>query len=424
MLRPLPSAWPRGKTALHRAAEHGHVEVLAVLATAHVDVDQPTRAGSTPLHFAAQHGHAAAVAELLKLRAAVDQRDTDGGLADHGVTKCAERKRRQNSGNSELHIKTKVRQSRVDRVAVLIAGTLRRFNLKESRKLVAALTRDFEVDIFLSLFDAPSEGWRTLSSRFQQDPQFEGLSRSGVQSVIENKLSMPGSMVGGIKVFDQYNTEQQDVEFIDTTRWWDLTELHKGQGRIARSNLILMLKELESLWDIAQSRERLRSNYSYVMILRDDGFWFRNLDLSQLLRVGGVQKMGSGSGQGGHMYSVLCETGQVHLRKGGINDWIFVLDRAAAETFGKCYSRLAHPATFGNTWLKSGYADFTNVWNSETFYLFLAKFADIKVIEVPTFLLPMQRAALLDGKFCLYKICDSHSENVPWLEPERDMHMC
>eukprot|EP00438_Fugacium_kawagutii_P026048 Skav215420 [mRNA] locus=scaffold356:629461:630264:- [translate_table: standard] len=238
---------------------------------------------------------------------------------------------------------------------------------------------------------------------------------------------MPGSMVGGIKLFDQYNTEPQDVAFINTTHWWDFKKgRQKGQGATARSNFILLWKELESLWDLAQSQERIRfKKYSHVMILRDDSFWFRDFNLSQLLRLGGVQKNESGSGQGGHLYSVLCETGQSHLRNGGINDWIFLLDRQAAETFGKSYSRLAQPAAFGNAWLQR-YENNTEVWNSETFYLFLAKFADIMVIEVPTYLLPMQRVASMDGHLCLYAFCDSHlpSKNVPWLKPEDSMFTC
>eukprot|EP00438_Fugacium_kawagutii_P000593 Skav236165 [mRNA] locus=scaffold298:126147:126959:- [translate_table: standard] len=237
---------------------------------------------------------------------------------------------------------------------------------------------------------------------------------------------MPGSMVGGIKVFDQHNTEPRDAAFVNTTNWWDVKRgRQKGRGTTARSNFILLWKELENLWSLAQSQEHLRCNYSYVMILRDDGFWFRDFNLSQLLDLGGVNKRGSGSGQGGHLYSVLCEKGHKRLRGGGITDWIFLLDRAAAETFGRCYSRLAQPAVFENAWLER-YVNNTHVWNSETFYLFLAKFADIKVIEVPTYLLPMQRAALLDGKLCLYSHCDSHlpPKNVPWLEPDKTMLAC
>eukprot|EP00438_Fugacium_kawagutii_P032763 Skav206032 [mRNA] locus=scaffold1314:420177:421283:+ [translate_table: standard] len=329
------------------------------------------------------------------------------------------------SGNTSKHIHefdetTMARRS----VVVLIAGTLRRFNLNASTKLLAALTRDFEVDIFLSLFDAASAGWSKISIAFEQDPQFEGLNRSGIQSLIERRLSMPGSLVGGIRLFDEYNTEPQDAAFVNTSHWWDFKKKTK-RGTTARSNFILLLKELESLWNLAQSQERIRFKYySYVLILRDDGFWFRDFDLSQLMHLGGVQKIGSGSGQGGHVYSVLCETGQDHLRTGGINDWIFLLDRPAAETFGKCYSRLVHPATFGNAWLQRW--NNTEVWNSETFYLFLSKFADIKVIEVPTYLLPMQRVALMDGQLCLYSYCDSHlpSKNVPWLKPDENMLTC
>lgn len=56
----------KGSTALHAAAERGHVEVVDVLLdNPAVDVDAQRLGGSTALHLAARHGHAAVVDRLL-----------------------------------------------------------------------------------------------------------------------------------------------------------------------------------------------------------------------------------------------------------------------------------------------------------------------------------------------------------------------
>ncbi|EPS26286.1 hypothetical protein PDE_01222 [Penicillium oxalicum 114-2] len=55
----------RGHTALHRAALHGHGQVLTVLLRAGADPTIPDNTGLTPLHFAAQNGHTSLVQQLL-----------------------------------------------------------------------------------------------------------------------------------------------------------------------------------------------------------------------------------------------------------------------------------------------------------------------------------------------------------------------
>eukprot|EP00438_Fugacium_kawagutii_P019748 Skav227354 [mRNA] locus=scaffold1665:130689:131807:+ [translate_table: standard] len=308
----------------------------------------------------------------------------------------------------------------VPRFAILIAGTLRRFNSNADVHLVAPLTRaNWTVDVFLSLFDGPSKGWRKISEAFVQDPQFEGLNRSGIQHLLERRFSMPGSRLVVNKIFDEYHEAPEDMAFVDRNQFWRNKHGH-GDGRTARSNFILLLKELESLWYLALSQEHLYGSYSYVMILRDDAFWFLDFSLSRLLDLGGVQR--TGSTNKGHLYTIMCETLAVPDPL-GITDHVFLLDRPAAETFCKAYSRLAHPEHFGKEWL-SKYENDQAGDMSEHFYLILANFSGIQVIDVPAFLMPMQRVARLDGRMCLHKYCDSHlkSKRVPWLNP--DMPLC
>jgi hypothetical protein len=65
----------KDQTALHAAAENGHVEVVADLLAKGVDVNARNQQGQTPLHLAALEGHAAVVAALLAKGAAVNAMD-------------------------------------------------------------------------------------------------------------------------------------------------------------------------------------------------------------------------------------------------------------------------------------------------------------------------------------------------------------
>ncbi|MCD7463131.1 hypothetical protein HAX54_050015 [Datura stramonium] len=55
----------QGRTALHIAANHGHVEVIQFLVSVGSDPDMSDSKGWTPLHFAAHQGHVEAVGFLL-----------------------------------------------------------------------------------------------------------------------------------------------------------------------------------------------------------------------------------------------------------------------------------------------------------------------------------------------------------------------
>eukprot|EP00438_Fugacium_kawagutii_P033494 Skav232529 [mRNA] locus=scaffold319:33354:38059:+ [translate_table: standard] len=306
------------------------------------------------------------------------------------------------------------------RFALLIPGTLRRFNSNADTHVVAPLIgENWEVDVFLSLFDGPSRGWTSVSDNFQQDPQFDGLNRSGIQSAIERRFSMPGSRLVVDKIFDDHHETSEDIAFVKGNKFWP--DSHgPGQGRFARRNFILLLKELENLWYRALLQEDLLGPYSYVMILRDDAFWFQDFNLNRLLGLGGVERTLASSTNKGHLYSMMCKNIPDPL---GIIDYVFLLDRSAAETFGKCYSRLVHPAHFGHEWLAK-YEHNEVGQNSEHFYFILAKFAEIQVIDVPTSLLPMQRTAWLDGRMCLHKYCDSDVKSKDVQQRKPDMPLC
>ena len=75
---PVDGRDPYDWTALHRAAETGRVDVLAVLSEWGADLEAKTVDGATPLHIAAGNGQLAAVRSLLASGAQLDAIDDDG----------------------------------------------------------------------------------------------------------------------------------------------------------------------------------------------------------------------------------------------------------------------------------------------------------------------------------------------------------
>ena len=71
-----------GMTALHMAAERGHVEIGGMLLAAGVDVDAQTRIGRyTPLHVACRAGHASIARMLLEAGADAAAQTTNSGVS-------------------------------------------------------------------------------------------------------------------------------------------------------------------------------------------------------------------------------------------------------------------------------------------------------------------------------------------------------
>ncbi len=68
----------QGRSALHEAAFHGHVEIIAALLAAHADVEARDGAGRTPLLAAARGGSVAAVDALAAAGADVQAVDAEG----------------------------------------------------------------------------------------------------------------------------------------------------------------------------------------------------------------------------------------------------------------------------------------------------------------------------------------------------------
>ena len=107
------------------------------------------------------------------------------------------------------------------RFALLIAGTVRRVNLNADRHLLQPLIQaNCKVDVFFSLFAGANQGYRKASDAFEQEPDFEGLNRSGIEHLIKRRFSMHGSRVVSSRIFEEHDKEPQDIAFIDRNTLW------------------------------------------------------------------------------------------------------------------------------------------------------------------------------------------------------------
>jgi ankyrin repeat protein len=79
-----------GQTALHKASQRGHIEILKLVLSQNANVDALDHDGSTPLHLAISAGHLEMVHLLLKHGASVTPRNENGQTALHRASECCQ----------------------------------------------------------------------------------------------------------------------------------------------------------------------------------------------------------------------------------------------------------------------------------------------------------------------------------------------
>ena len=248
------------------------------------------------------------------------------------------------------------------RVAILIAGTVARFHLNTSAEhLVAPLVQSgWEVDYFSSFFLGRPSGWHAGVEAFEADWEFQEANETHVESIISQKLSSSGARVIFNRVFSEQDVDLAESSFIaQKTGFWQ-----NKRGKVARKNFILMWKNLSILWQKAKEHEKMYGKYSYVIILRDDAYWFRDFNLTQMLELRGIERLPGRPGEG-QLYSVLCDPR--HVSKAdllGLIDYFFLVDRVAADVVCTTYERIIQPTRFGDDWAR--FRRTTHFFNSDS----------------------------------------------------------
>ena len=253
-------------------------------------------------------------------------------------------------GSAKMDGKAVTRQ----KVAILIAGTVARFHLNTSAEhLVAPLVQSgWEVDYFSSLFLGRPAPWKAKAEmkELEADWEFQQANETHIKNTISQKLSSSGARVIFNHVFSEQDVDLAEKNFIDTDiAFWPRPE---RRGKTARNNFILMWRNLAILWQKAKKHENMHGKYSYVIILRDDAYWFRDFNLTQILELRGIERLPGRPGEG-QLYSVLCD--ETHISTGdlgGLIDYFFLVDRVAADIVCTTYERIIQPTRFGDGWAR------------------------------------------------------------------------
>ena len=236
------------------------------------------------------------------------------------------------------------------KVAILIAGTVARFHLNTSAEhLVAPLVQSgWEVDYFSSLFLGQPAPWKAKAEvkELEADWEFQQANETHIKNIISQKLSSSGARVIFNHVFSEQDVDLAEKNFIDTDMaFWPRPE---RRGKTARNNFILMWFAI--LWQKAKKYENMHGTYSYVIMLRDDAYWFRDFNLTQILELRGIERLPGRPGEG-QLYSVLCD--ETHISTGdldGLIDYFFLVDPVAADIVCTTYERIIQPPRFGDGW--------------------------------------------------------------------------
>lgn len=295
------------------------------------------------------------------------------------------------------------------RVAVLISGSVVRYQTNLDEYLVAPIVRQgHTVDVYLALNTAKHKGYNSHADHFVKDPRFENETSDAVKTIIATGIKSAGGNLRRFDLFHDVNLTRNDVNFIMQSRWWK--ERPHRDGAAARRNIMKTFKPMQALWDAAKHVEELRGRYTHVMILRDDARWFAHFDLNRIVA------RSTTLSQHAHGYALSCEPGRSSFSPGtGIVDFVYLLERAAAEPFASFYTEIML-GTNGTQY-------------SEAFVVALAKKYMVQFHEVPAGLFPFQRIGRVqdaDGRLreCLHYVCDSASEDVPYVKPERLWPLC
>jgi len=259
---------------------------------------------------------------------------------------------------------------RKGRVAVIVAGTLKRFILESSLEhfhlpMVGhygsspVIGQSFPADYYVSLTTAPSEAYRSNSvytDHFQQDFMIpkRKLSDSYVDieeflrlSLANNRVEMDtDNSVGAFIMQDdididsepmlkarreramkEYPLEDPDTRFpMYDVRNEDIAQ----QTADANRNLLKLHLAVQNLWrQVLKREEEDGFQYEYVMIMREDVMWLNDFNMTAIVE-----------GRSGDVFVPSCDARDPPMDEHEICDHLLISRRDIADIFGNYYSKL------------------------------------------------------------------------------------
>lgn len=103
-----------------------------------------------------------------------------------------------------------------NRIAILMAGSLQRFNLNTNlERLVSPLVREnWTVDLYLSIRMGKVQGWRQAADAFEPEGELKNLNQEGLETLLTWKVSQFGGTLIYQHIFDEIDLAVEDIDFI------------------------------------------------------------------------------------------------------------------------------------------------------------------------------------------------------------------
>eukprot|EP00557_Chaetoceros_sp_GSL56_P003286 CAMPEP_0176499560 /NCGR_PEP_ID=MMETSP0200_2-20121128/12997_1 /TAXON_ID=947934 /ORGANISM="Chaetoceros sp., Strain GSL56" /LENGTH=1200 /DNA_ID=CAMNT_0017897997 /DNA_START=264 /DNA_END=3866 /DNA_ORIENTATION=+ len=315
-------------------------------------------------------------------------------------------------------------------VAVIVAGTLKRFMLDSTLRNAVGPMSDLgvSVDYFVSLTTAPAKAYRSSSvyiEHLQPDPLLPVPTLDDfvdVEESIRMRVARERAKVGALAItkeididtepmlvnrrkltLKKHPNEDPDQRFpILDDRNDDTSQRTANANR----NLLRLHFAIQNLWEAVTRREKEENfRYDYVMFLRDDTLWLDEFDINNVISTDADVIIPS------------CDARDPPLHESEFNDHILISRRDTADVFGEYYSKLfdTDVSACMEQLPDEISQDGKRGCNSEMLLKWIVGKENMRVSKLGQGLLPFQRSAnvKLPGGLtiqCFHKFCQSKKD--------------
>ena len=316
-------------------------------------------------------------------------------------------------------------------LAVVVAGTLRRFQFKSTfdHLLLPAKAKAQLIDYYLTLDVGESRMYRSegYSSRIIPDPFLNLPRKYGILKVVTKlnqrfwsegfRASSRTMTIRNSTVEYQSDSRiksrlQSDADFLKHFPAFDVRPDTGNSSEVGNSNMLSLFYAMEELFPKLLNAEQSRGKqYDYVLILRDDTLWMQNFSLSDILDYG--RQVRSGSMPDAFVLS--CDAREPAMVSLELCDHGILVHRSKAHIFTQYFTTLlSTDLSTCHAWARRvlGFQSDRGC-NSEMILQFIVNRHNVSIQKVPQSMLPFERAATVRHKNgaveqCLHKFCQSH----------------
>lgn len=288
------------------------------------------------------------------------------------------------------------------RLATLISGTNQRFQPSVVDHVILPLgLAGIAADLYLALSFENFTSYAWYAGQYVADPAFTSAADAREELGRRFGTLGPCSKLRVLHVYDVGTPlEPAGQQWVSNGKWWKVP---------ARRNFIKVYYMLHRLWsEVLAVERRTSANYTHVLVVRDDAFWYRDFRFSKLLQT----DPRCGSAGPGCVYVNKCGKHSSYGGK-GIVDYVTFSERKVSAHFADMYIEV----------VTGDLSSKRSVKESEQFLKVMTDALRIRVVRASPDLFGFQRLGRKRGpdgvlKQCLHKICN------PVAQPLKRLHPC